>query len=74
MGDEEEIYHLTPKVILGSTYNEVQRYMLLLKDSWKLGPDGTVAVVLEDGQLHFRELQLASPVKGDKKKKNKKKK
>lgn len=73
MGDEEETYYLAPKVILGSTYNELQRYMLLLKDGWKLGPDGTVAVVLEDGQLHFRELHLAPTGKGDKKKKNKKK-
>lgn len=57
-----------------TTYQELQRYMLLLKDAWKLGPDGTVAVVLEDGQLHFQELHLALPGKGDKKKKNKKNK
>ena len=73
MGNEEETYYLAPKMILGSTYNELQRYMLLLKDSWKLGPDGTVAVVLEDGQLNFRELELAPPAKGGKKKKSKKK-
>ena len=72
---KEEAYHLTPRAILkdDATYNELQRYMLLLKDGWKLGPDGTVAVVLEDGQLHFRELHLAPTGKGDKKKKNKKK-
>ena len=73
MGDEEETYYLAPKVILGGAYNELQRYMLLLKDAWKLGPEGTVGVVLEDGQLNFRELQLAPTGKGDKKKKNKKK-
>ena len=73
MDDEEETYHLTPRVILGGAYNELQRYMLLLKDAWKLGPDGTVAVVLEDGQLHFRELLAEPPAEDKKKKKNKKK-
>lgn len=67
MDDEEETYYLAPKVILGGAYNELQRYMLLLKDAWKLGPEGTVAVVLEDGQLHFRELTVHKKSKKRKK-------
>jgi hypothetical protein len=68
---KEEAYHLTPRAILkdDATYKELQRYMLLLKDVWKLGKDSTVAVVLEEGQLYFRELCVASPAKKSKKKK-----
>lgn len=61
MGDEEK-YHLTPKGVLGSAYDELQRYMLLLKHTWKLGPNETVGVVLsEDGRLVFDRLDGAPP-------------
>lgn len=55
---KEEVYHLTPLSILGNAgYQELQRYMLLLKEVWKVR-NGTVAVILENGELHFGELEL----------------
>lgn len=67
---KEEKYHLTPKGVLGSAYDELQRYMLLLKHTWKLGPNETVGVVLtEDGQLMFDHLGEAPlPAVGEPKK------
>lgn len=67
---EKETYHLSPLGVLGGgSHDALQRYMLLLKEVWKLGADGTVAVVLEEGQLHFRELCVDPPAKKSRKKK-----
>jgi len=66
MGDSD--FHLTPRGLLGAgVYRELQKYMQILKDLWRLGDNATVALVLEDGQLHFRELHAAEPVKKSKK-------
>lgn len=70
--EKEEVYHLSPLGVLDTdAHHKLQRYMLLLKEVWKLDRDETVAVVLEEGRLHFRHLHAAPLDKGSKKKKKK---